>query len=245
MAGATVTQHVTCQDTCAFPIATAPLTKLVTPSTILEAEASYKTTLTAGGTRGTTFTTTKWGIEFGGPNPSAINWDDVYNMFSPWARCDNMTPGITSVGCVVWASVPTIGYALSGPYPELASHIQRAQQSGLPGAPGGTPLTRIFTGDDSQDNRTAACPGSFTRPSGKSCDEYPFASSDEGARNSSNGRTFADCSIPQLPIGITGPGFSACMINAQQNSGGGSVLGGFYRTNRLLQGDKFNVSITA
>ncbi|GLW11757.1 hypothetical protein Misp01_68850 [Microtetraspora sp. NBRC 13810] len=106
-------------------------------------------------------------------------------------------------------------------------------------------LTRLYSGDDSKDNRTTACPQSLPRPTGKSCDEYPFASSNQGASLSGGpGRTFGYCEVAPLPQGVTGPtGYSSCMINASQNSGGGTWLGTVYRQNRILQNDPFYVWI--
>ena len=62
--------------------------------------------------------------------------------------------------------------------------MRDAQASGRPGAPGGTPLRRLVNPDLQERNGRTACPGRYTRPSGKSCDEYPFASTREGAFNS-------------------------------------------------------------
>jgi hypothetical protein len=45
---------------------------------------------------------------------------------------------------------------------------------------------------------------------------------------------------------VTGPtGYSVCMINATQNSTGGSVLNSqFYAPNRVIDRDPFYVSVT-
>lgn len=67
-------------------------------------------------------------------------------------------------------------YSLSGPYPQLAQHIQAAQDSGLPNV-----LTRVTDPNISDANRATACPSSYPRPDGFSCDEYPFASTYQGA----------------------------------------------------------------
>ncbi|MDI1455685.1 NucA/NucB deoxyribonuclease domain-containing protein [Streptomyces sp. NPDC003388] len=62
------------------------------------------------------------------------------------------------------------------------------------------------------------------RPAGKQCDEYPFASTWQGAS--------------------TGGGhFSWRMINVTQNEEGGKALGRFYLYNRVLEKDRFLVWI--
>lgn len=85
-----------------------------------------------------------------------------------------------------------------------------------------------------------------------SCDEYPFASTLEGAKTSGYQdfpRTAYWCHIPTSPLESgSSIGFSHCMINDQQNRNGGSKLGTFYGANkggnRVLAGDKFYVKIT-
>ncbi|WOT40573.1 NucA/NucB deoxyribonuclease domain-containing protein [Streptomyces coeruleorubidus] len=62
------------------------------------------------------------------------------------------------------------------------------------------------------------------RPPGKSCDEYPFASTWQGAKYG-NGK------------------FSRRMVNAKQNTDAGKALKGFYTYSRVLEGDRFLVWI--
>ncbi|MEU0054454.1 NucA/NucB deoxyribonuclease domain-containing protein [Streptomyces sp. NPDC006309] len=70
----------------------------------------------------------------------------------------------------------------------------------------------------------APWPGSRHRPAGKECDEYPFASTWQGAS--------------------TGGGkFNWRMIPKAQNQGGGKALANFYLYNRILEKDKFLVWI--
>ncbi|MFF8974419.1 NucA/NucB deoxyribonuclease domain-containing protein [Streptomyces sp. NPDC014995] len=57
-----------------------------------------------------------------------------------------------------------------------------------------------------------------------SCDEYPFASTWQGAN--------------------TGGSYSQRMIDAKQNSGGGRALSLFYLYNRIIEKDRFLVWIT-
>lgn len=132
-------------------------------------------------------------------------------------------------------------YSLTGSYPELAMHIRDAQASGLPST-----LTRLIDPDLQQANRNRACGKSVTRPDGLSCDEYPFASTYQGAAMTPGGpRTFPYCAIILFEPQSTGPeGYSICMIVDRQNSGGGAVLGGMYRSNRVLDGDPFRVAVS-
>ena len=129
-------------------------------------------------------------------------------------------------------------------YPNFGRHVRDAQNSGLPGAyPDGTPLTRLTDATLSRRNGDTACPDSYPRPSGYSCDEYPFRSTWQGAfTGGGSGRTFDWCQINALPTGVTGPtGYSACMIPAIENSSAGGTLGYFYSSNRVIEREPFHV----
>ncbi len=124
-------------------------------------------------------------------------------------RCDNAVPGKNSVGCVFPDYVSVNLVSKTGLYPNYARHLQDAQASGLPGAyPDGAPLHRLVDEVKQTANRNTACPqaanGGYPRPTGFSCDEYPFASSREGAAQATPpypGRTFGWCQIGALPSG--------------------------------------------
>lgn len=66
---------------------------------------------------------------------------------------------------------------------ELAKHIEYAQTTkNLPGKHGTTRyLTRLTDKDKKKQNPSKACPATLERPEGKSCDEYPFATTWQGA----------------------------------------------------------------
>ena len=163
---------------------------------------------------------------------------------APRVRCDFALPGMIGAGCVFDEFVPVLTYNLSGPFPELARHIRDAQSSGLPGAYGtSTVLSRLTDQGLIDANRAAACGGAPSIPQ-KSCDEYPFATTFQGAAiRGGPARTFSYCSFPGIPSG-TGPnGYSKCMINASQNSLGGSDEGAFYLRNRVIAADPFQVAI--
>jgi len=168
----------------------------------------------------------------------------------PSHRCDDALSGYRW-GCVYDSFQPTheIG---SLRYPTYARHIQLAHNFGM---------TRVLTRTTNEAlriaNRNVACPSSYPRPAGKSCDEYPFASTYEGASNQPYGRTFViigginggganefvcGVPLPRRQPGETG-GYSACMINESDNSGGGSDLGVFYLDNRVIDGDRFEVRV--
>jgi hypothetical protein len=158
----------------------------------------------------TTFTNPLW------PDPV------VNSGPTPAVRCDNSLPG-RGAGCVLPQVTPEMYYDLNGPYPELAQHIQYAQQiKGLPGGSFDRPLTRT-TDQTAQDrNNAVACPASFPRDPGQDCDEYPFASTWEGA--------------------AFGP-YDAEAIDSTQNQQGGSALLQFYNQERVLNHDPFVVTI--
>ncbi|MET7887822.1 NucA/NucB deoxyribonuclease domain-containing protein [Streptomyces avermitilis] len=157
--------------------------------------------------------------QWGSTNPVELSTSDV--------RCDTALPGRTrQVGCINPGYIPEMVYAKSGEFPELAEHIEYAQNvKNLPGKHGTTRYLERLTNTAKRDaNRNKACPTSRPRPTGKSCDEYPFASTWQGA--------------------ATGSGdYSWRMINARQNSKGGTALNNFYTYNRIIEKDRFLVWI--
>ncbi|MGW4215353.1 hypothetical protein ACWEIJ_45785 [Lentzea sp. NPDC004789] len=190
----------------------------------------------------------------------------------PTVRCDNAigdndnnsgdpfsaaTVAAAGAGCVFLGILPVMVYSKTGPYKTLAEHIEAAQLSGLPGAyPNGVALNRITNATDKGRNGNTACPPSsvWKRPTGRSCDEYPFRSTRQGAyTGGGSARTFAPPTTPWcemdpnwgVPTNVTGPtGWSSCMINADDNRSGGAALGAFYSSKRVLDGDAFKVLIT-
>jgi len=225
---------VSCSGSCTTARSTFPL-QPVSPTENAEGEALFNTTVATPGTVGTASTT--WTYWFENPTWTPPTSTPVAVTPPLVKRCDNATPGNSAVGCVVPDYEPVEIASLSV-NPNYARHIRDAQASGLPGAyPNGTPLTRMTDQALSDRNGDTACPASYTRPSGFSCDEYPFRSTWQGAfTGGGSGRTFSWCQIPQLPTGVTGSsGYSACMIPAGENSSGGGFLQGFYRSNRVIE----------
>jgi hypothetical protein len=160
-------------------------------------------------------------------------------------RCDLARPGASYVGCVYPAYRPT-HVVESYLNPQYALHIHDAQASGLRGAPGGNPLTRLTDPSLVSSNGWTACRDrdTYPRPTGFECDEYPYRSTYEGAfTGGGSPRTHTWCQIPTVGSGSGPVGFSICMIPGSQNSSGGSVLGQFYRSERVIDGDQFYVLV--
>ncbi|WP_262705052.1 MULTISPECIES: NucA/NucB deoxyribonuclease domain-containing protein [Streptomyces] len=167
-------------------------------------------------------------------------------------RCDDQLPG-QGPGCVVPSYDPDWMVSRTGVWSNFARHVRAAQESGLPGAPDGKPLTRLMDKRDRIRNGDRACPqesnGGYPRPDGYSCDEYPFRSTHQGAytqspRAPAPGRTFNWCKISALGPGTGARGWSACMIPKRENSSAGRGLLDFYNENRILEKDKFHVGMS-
>ena len=143
-------------------------------------------------------------------------------------RCDS-TKGVgpKAGGCVYPQFAPTYDVSTtSTKTAEVAWHILWAQKNlqhhwGWKGQ--GSVLTRTRNQALNDKNRNTACPKSIPRPPGKSCDEYPFASTYQGASRNAD--------------------FSCHMINKQQNSNEGSLRRAWYNQVRLLEKDKFWVNV--
>jgi hypothetical protein len=241
-AGSSVSGSFACSGACTISSSRFP-PQPVEPGRFEDGESYYTTTATAPGAVGTAQTTVTW--TFTNPAWAGPSTPDSSQQLP--VRCDHALPGTSSIGCVFPAYTPVAIYSRTGPYPELARHLGDAQASGLPGAyPGAAPLTRLTDSALQDRNRATACPPRYPRPAGKSCDEYPFASANQGAFTGGGApRTSPWCQIDIGAPGSTGPtGYSVCMIDATQNTNGGSELGGFYNRNRVLSNDPYQVWIT-
>ncbi|MFI8944846.1 NucA/NucB deoxyribonuclease domain-containing protein [Streptomyces syringium] len=146
-------------------------------------------------------------------------------------RCDN-TPYVSPQskgGCVYPRYTPTYELStLDGKIDQVAWHIYWAQNNLRQawGAKGrGPALTRTADKNLIDKNRETACPSSMPRPDGKSCDEYPFASTHQGASKN--------------------PDYSCHMVPEKQNTAEGrDYRNPWYKANRILEDDAFWVSIT-
>ncbi|MEU3085628.1 NucA/NucB deoxyribonuclease domain-containing protein [Streptomyces massasporeus] len=252
--GTTVSGGGSCKGDCTLAAGDKDFpSQTVTETGLTYGDILPKTTVSAAGDIGTGRTT----VTYRFANPAwTLQPPGVASTPSFDVRCDNATPGTSTVGCVIpnYASVDVV--SLTGPNPNYARHVRDAQASGLPGAyPNGQPLHRLTDATLRERNGNTACPqassGGYPRPTGYSCDEYPFRSTWQGAATGSlpqpapyPGRTFNWCQISALPTGSTGPdGWSACMIPAGENSSAGSLLNRFYIDNRVIEKDPFHVWI--
>lgn len=237
--GAPMEGNFTCSQFCLRNSYTFPPHAVIAPGDAT-GEGSFDTTIAATGTSGYATNTFLWSfVTPGYPRSNNVSQN------SPGMRCDNAIGGRT-IGCVVPSAALGLVFSRTGSYPEFARHVADAQASGLPGDyPSGPPLTRLTDSTLINRNRTTACKRSYQAPPGKSCDEYPFASTYQGAyTGGGNPRTFDWCSITLAGPPSTGSrGYSVCMINDRQNSGAGGVLGGFYSKYRYLAGDPFLIEI--
>ncbi|MFE1416926.1 NucA/NucB deoxyribonuclease domain-containing protein [Streptomyces sp. NPDC058746] len=139
-------------------------------------------------------------------------------------RCDKEIG--TTAGCVFPAAAPTL--TSMSQLPGNAANIRRVMDAG-PHHYGdqtrGNPLTRTTDAALERANRNTACPASRKRPQGQSCDEYPFARTNQGASKSDR----RDWAWAWVPI-------------SEENSQGG-YLSAFYKAQRVLNGDKFWVEV--
>lgn len=202
----------------------------------LTAQSFYKWT----GTKTRTYQDMTWAVAFRHTNTKTIAPLDLKTKLS--FRCDRESRS-ASPGCVVPRAIVTVGFKKVN-YPQFARHVSLAQASGLPGAT--TPLNRLKDGQDGNKNRTKACPSRLNR-NGLDCDEYPFASTQQGAYyGGGSGRTFSNCNISDkaYPLGVRGSkGYSACMIDRTQNRSAGTDLSTVFSASHILTGDPFYVGI--
>jgi hypothetical protein len=129
-------------------------------------------------------------------------------------RCDSQPGYKYPAGCANPSYTPT--YVISSSrYPDIAK-FDKAQ---IAKHPSWSTLTRVSPAQADK-NRAAACKG-FHSPPGKSCDEFPYASTSQG-----------------------GAGAARTAVNKKENDSQGGNLVGFYNANRLFYGEKFNVKVS-
>lgn len=139
-------------------------------------------------------------------------------------RCDRI-PQFRNTGCVNPSNYPTLTTMVYEPH--VADNIRAGQAAGQPGAPGGTPLIRT-TAAQGDINRGLACsaartaalpppPSDMVQPT---CDEYPFASSEQG------GATATIAWVPKA-----------------ENDNQGTSIGDFQRAYRVVPTDRFYVQV--
>ncbi|GID90626.1 NucA/NucB deoxyribonuclease domain-containing protein [Amorphoplanes digitatis] len=223
--GVVITPGLTCDDLCDADGLTLPRNVTVgDPKTVVYQPESEGP--------GNAETAQETSVTFASRNPQIPVSETVRPYQLPTVRCDSSTviDNTRNGGCVYAEFEPTFTLSLADDrVNETAEHIRDTQATtthhwGL--QPGGTKLRRTTSDTNIAANREAACPRSLPRPTGKSCDEYPFASTSQGAAMEGAGD------------------FSRRMVDARDNSRAGSDLGQFYRRNRILGNDAFWVEIT-
>ncbi|MFF4237579.1 NucA/NucB deoxyribonuclease domain-containing protein [Actinomadura geliboluensis] len=160
--------------------------------------------------------------------------------YSSYIRCDtkNLQQPTADQGCVMKDFQPIYKVYLDDTDPltgtsEVALHIQDAQNQtshhwgrlqSLGNEPDGEPLSRLINKDLQNRNRTEAC-GNRNPGAGESCDEYPFASTRQGAALEGKND------------------YSWRNINENHNSKEGSLRGAWYNAYRVMDWDKFWVRV--
>lgn len=212
-AGSSLALKAQCAGTCTAAVKVPPVG--VAKGRRMHGTITNKDTTTSRNTTRTTYTLT--GTKAGFP-PATDTWT------SPDYRCDQEIG--KSAGCVFPSTVPVL--TTMAQLPEIAANIRRVQDAG-PHHYGdrnrGSALTRTTNTTLERANRNAACPASRVRPTGKSCDEYPFARTNQGASKSDR----KDWGWAWVPV-------------SEQNQQGG-FLSAFYQNQRVLNGDKFWVDV--
>ncbi|MEU1036917.1 hypothetical protein ABZ402_51820 [Streptomyces mirabilis] len=187
----------------------------------------------------------------GKPAMIAPRWDAGKYLGNPTGGGNPANKGASS-----FSYLATLVYSTKATAPErgVAAHIKKAYTT--PGATKPTnankkiagqapsePLHRLFS--DAQrrkDNRARAVsncrryfgPG-YSSNNTKDCDEFPFATTYEG------------CAQPEYDVHAEKNNFSVLPVNKRQNGDAGTLLGQFYKKNRIIDGmdDGFLVKITS
>ena len=246
-AGMTVLETGSCRSNCTLA-ASSPARHTLVKDVIITEEFAMDATTSAPGARGDVWANVN--LTFDVPGPDVHGVRDIQSL--P-IRCDNAQPGNnTPKGCVFAGYWPT--FSLHYNDPNLgwnAMNVGWAIYTGLPST-----LTRLANPDESTGNGDRACPrgDSYPRPFGYQCDEYPFRSTQEGAKTSGTPfapRTFSFCPLtdqwPQTPVvstNIGSQGWARCNIPEDHNNKGGQALKAFYLNERVLPADKFYVTVS-
>ena len=209
----------------------------------------------------------KLGITFNAPGWSPL--PEAAYAFAP-VRCDSMAYVPHGPGCVIdpyFANLPREDLRTTQALPtpvvanDLNAHILNSQNSGRRGNPGIlSKLTRIVSESDKGKNYAASCGNRYKTRKYKpaptldwQCDEYPYASSYEGAAsNPTGGKTFNFCKFEYQQDGVRNPylpliyppnpnppffdyfGWTACLIPTNQNGAGGLIHKAVMNDNRVL-----------
>jgi hypothetical protein len=214
--GARETLRASCGGTCRASVHFPQGAGLVAGRTVSGSISYHDTTRTANRTR-TTYLLTPLKAGFV-PVPVAFRSLDY--------RCDNEVGGI-SAGCVFPTFTPVM--TSMARLPNIAANIRRIQHAGPHHygvrVAGGHPLHRTTNPKIQSANNRVACPASRPRPAMLQCDEYPFATTLEGASRTRR------------------PDWDWTWVPAGEQRQQGGLLNGFYRQNRILNGDAFWVAV--
>ncbi|GAB6898385.1 NucA/NucB deoxyribonuclease domain-containing protein [Kineosporia succinea] len=159
-------------------------------------------------------------------NHPTFGMEDVIVQSAPY-RCDRQLTSNTAGGCVFHQVRPVLTSMQA--LPEISKNIARIQAAGKKHygsrklSKGRHPLTRLTNEEARRANRELACPASRrdAAPAGMQCDEYPFASTRQGAAN-----------VPTSEWGWA-------YVPAGENIRQGGLVNKFYSKNRILRGDAF------
>ncbi|ASR55627.1 hypothetical protein [Cellulomonas sp. PSBB021] len=174
-----------------------------------------------------------WGLtiykaSYGGTEMIAF-WFDV--------RCDYAAAPLSGKGCVIPDFLAELVIFTSA-YPTYAAHVRKAQKTGLP-----SKLRRMYDETQKKANRDRACPASLPKKTGYSCDEYPFASTWQGAKTGGGlVRVPAGCFYEEIERSGS-VGYSRCAIVGDENSAGGWDYQSFLQTNRVVADEWFTVKV--
>lgn len=237
--GASVSGTASAAGACTLDRSTFSLQPVTPFLTMRSGDAAFSSTATAIGAVGDC--TTTWDLLFTTPGYPPASGSSTLDTI----RCDNAVGASGTrarrAGCVVPWYASEVLYSQSR-YPSLANHVAQAQSSGLPGAGFNDPLYRTTDAIRIARNRRLAC-GDAPRIPGRSCDEYPLATTLQGLAAGGTLRTFDGCDI-NAPR-ETGPtGVSACMISDADNNAQGGLMQNFYYDWRVLDGDPYRVGIS-
>jgi hypothetical protein len=168
-------------------------------------------------------------------------------IFTSEVRFDSGRGVAAANGTVFHTFLPAFPLSRTDPLVrDSALHIYDAQNrpertfpswvgKSIPGKTAEDPLHRMFDETKRRENRAASIQfcidtwGNYSE-TGLDCDEYPFATTQEGA--------VTGTIDPQRPRS------SARLIPGDDNEKSGGLLGGFYSTQRVLHTDAFVVTIT-
>ncbi len=236
--GITVTSKPSCGGSCTvvsnnWKIESYPL---VNSASKPDGSMSFKTTL--GGKKDVKSASGMYSFEMWVGSEKVLSGKQVHKM-----RCDNAAYGY-SIGCVIPDSPATHLVSKTG-QEQYHAHLLKAKAAGVVGFYSTNMLRRSMdTYTKTANNKKACGAGSGVpspRPAGMQCDEYPFASTYNGAASSSTTRTYNGCGLLNMPREGAYP--SRCLILAEHNQSGGNKLAVFYLNNRMADFEPFWIDI--